>query len=240
MVLAAASALRIKHMENNVPNEKWSLDEIADFVTTTLRRSAADAWKVVGGHLVVVLPAGRPHAGEVRGVTENRTSARSLLGSNHANHRSNPTPPVPPHRHSKHRGRGDNGPRASTAKPISQVQQVAKLLAGKTVVLVGGDRRPYAEAALVNAFGLKRLDWVETHPGKSIHDFLPRLRRPTVSLVLLAIRWSSHAYKDVKSFCERDKKPLVFLPAGYGPQQVARRILSQCDRRLEGSLGRRA
>lgn len=80
MVLAAASALRVKHMGNNVPNEKWLLDEIADFVTTTLRRSAADAWKVVGGHLVVVLPAGRPHAREVLGVTENQRLGQVTLG----------------------------------------------------------------------------------------------------------------------------------------------------------------
>jgi hypothetical protein len=49
---------------------------------------------------------------------------------------------------------------------------------------------------------------------------------------VLAIRWSSHSYGDVKQFCDQYGKPLVRLPAGYNPNQVAVHILSQCSDRL--------
>ena len=50
--------------------------------------------------------------------------------------------------------------------------------------------------------------------------------------VLLAIRWSSHSFGDVRQFCERHGKPLVRLQAGYHPNQVALQIVSQCSGRL--------
>jgi hypothetical protein len=51
-------------------------------------------------------------------------------------------------------------------------------------------------------------------------------------LVLLAIRWSSHAFGDVKQFCDRHGKPLVRLPGGYSPNQVAAQILAQGSEQL--------
>ncbi len=51
-------------------------------------------------------------------------------------------------------------------------------------------------------------------------------------MVLLAIRWSSHSFGDVKAFCDRHGKPLVRLPGGYGAHQVASQILAQCGGRL--------
>jgi hypothetical protein len=51
-------------------------------------------------------------------------------------------------------------------------------------------------------------------------------------VVLLAIRWSSHSFGDVKRFCDQFGKPLVRLPAGYSPNQVAVQILAQCSAQL--------
>ena len=48
----------------------------------------------------------------------------------------------------------------------------------------------------------------------------------------LAIRWSSHSFGDVRVFCEQHDKPLVRLPAGYTPKQLAAQILVQCSDRL--------
>ena len=53
-----------------------------------------------------------------------------------------------------------------------------------------------------------------------------------VAVVVLAIRWSSHSYGEVKQFCEQYGKPLVRLPAGYNPNQVAAHIVAQCSDRL--------
>ncbi len=53
--------------------------------------------------------------------------------------------------------------------------------------------------------------------------------------MLLAIRWSSHSFGDVKRFCDRYGKPMVRLPGGYSPNQVAAQVLMQ----VSGQLGDR-
>lgn len=118
-------------------------------------------------------------------------------------------------------------------QPTAEVQEVARLLKGRTMVLIGGDHRPGASAALKDAFGLQDLVWIETREHQSIDGFEPYVARPDVAVVLLAIRWSSHSFADVKAFCDRHGKPLVRLPSGYNPNQVAAQIMAQCSERLK-------
>ena len=92
--------------------------------------------------------------------------------------------------------------------------------------------RQGAEQALESLFGLKKVDWIATAEHESILPFESHIARPDVAVVLLAIRWSSHAYGDVKRFCDKHGKPLVRLPAGYSPNQVAIQVLAQCGDRL--------
>jgi hypothetical protein len=87
---------------------------------------------------------------------------------------------------------------------------------------------------LKTALGLKELVWVETREHESVTAFEPVIARPDVALVLLAIRWSSHSFGDVRRFCDRHGKPLVRLPGGYNPNQVAAQIVSQCGGQLGG------
>ena len=54
-----------------------------------------------------------------------------------------------------------------------EVQKVAALYKGKTVVIIGGDRRPYAYEALKSAFRLKDLIWIATREHESTDTFLP-------------------------------------------------------------------
>jgi hypothetical protein len=124
---------------------------------------------------------------------------------------------------------------ASPAAPKEEVTRLAGLLAGKAAVLIGGDCRPHAKAALEEAFGLEELYWIETREHQTIEGFEPIIARPDVAVVLLAIKWSSHSYGEVRVFCERHGKPLVRLPGGYNPNQVAYQILSQCGERLAQS-----
>lgn len=116
--------------------------------------------------------------------------------------------------------------------PTPEVVEVARLLAGKSLILIGGVRRPDAHKALKEAFGLDDLVWFETREHESIDVFEPYIARPSIALALLAIRWSSHSFGDVKRFCDLHGKPLVHLPAGYNPNQVAAQILAQCSARL--------
>src|SRR6185437_9473533 len=90
--------------------------------------------------------------------------------------------------------------------PTAAVLEVTRLLKGKGVVLIGGQRRPEAHEALKAAFGLKELVWFETREHESIDVFEPYVARPDVALVILAIRWSSHSYGDVRKFCEEHGK----------------------------------
>jgi len=121
------------------------------------------------------------------------------------------------------------------APPTQQVQDVAKLLKNKSLVMIGGDRRGGAYQAIKDAFGLKELIWIETREHQSIDGFETYVARPDVAAVLLAIRWASHSYGEVREFCDQHGKPLVRLPGGYGLNQVAAQIMGQCSGRLAGT-----
>lgn len=118
-----------------------------------------------------------------------------------------------------------------------EIKAIAHLLKGRSIVLIGGSRRPHAEAALVRTFGLEQVYWLETRPHQSYTEFGPYVARPEVALVLLAIRWSSHGFADVNEFCQRYDKPLVRLPGGYNPTQVAQQIVQQVRLELERRYG---
>ncbi len=123
---------------------------------------------------------------------------------------------------------------AANSAPPAEVKEAARLLEGRSIVLIGGARRPEAQATLRRALHLKDLIWIETREHQSIESFEAVIARPEVALVLLAIRWSSHSFGDVRQFCIRHGKPLVRLPGGYGLHQVAAQIISQCSELLGG------
>jgi hypothetical protein len=116
--------------------------------------------------------------------------------------------------------------------PSAEVQEVARLLRGRSMVVIGGERRPESYEALKEALQLQGLIWIETREHESISGFEPYIARLEVAVVALAIRWSSHSHGDVQMFCDKYGKPLVRLPGGYNPKQVAAQILAQCSDRL--------
>ena len=122
-------------------------------------------------------------------------------------------------------------------EPSAEVKEAARLLGGKSIVLIGGNRRREAQESLRRALGLKDLIWIETKEHQAVDAFEPLIARRDVALVLLAIRWSSHAFGDVKQICDRHGKLLVRLPGGYNPNQVAAQILSQSSTQLSSDLG---
>lgn len=121
--------------------------------------------------------------------------------------------------------------REAAREHSDQVREAARLLRGRTVVVIGGTRYPHSEAALESALGVK-INWIATREHESTDGFEPEIARPEVELVLLLIRWSSHSYGDVKRLCDRYGKLFVRLPAGLSPNQVATKILEQCGERL--------
>jgi hypothetical protein len=117
-------------------------------------------------------------------------------------------------------------------EPSEAVRTVASLLNGRSAVLIAGELRPQAKTALERAFGLKGVIWIAPREHQSFWDFEAPVARADVAVVLLAIRWTSHSHAEVQQLCDRYGKPLVRLPAGYNPNQVAVQILEQCGDRL--------
>jgi hypothetical protein len=131
-------------------------------------------------------------------------------------------------------GAGAEAAAAPEQQQSQEVKDARRLLAGRSMVLIGGICHRDAQRLLESALGLKELVWIETKEHQSIAAFESAIARPDVALVLLAIRWTSHAFGDVKQFCDRHGKPLVRLPGGYNPNQVATQILAQCSEQLAG------
>jgi hypothetical protein len=121
---------------------------------------------------------------------------------------------------------------ATPEEPTKSIREAARLLSGRSAVLIGGLRRPQAQRSLQSALGLKELVWLGTKEHQSTSAFEPAIARPDVAVVLLAIRWSSHGFTEVKPYCDHLGKPLVRLPGGYGANQVAAQVLAQCGERL--------
>lgn len=125
---------------------------------------------------------------------------------------------------------GGEGQPASLA-----VRRVADLLRGTRIVLIGGEARPHAKRALERAFGLDELTWLSGKVHSSFYAFEPAIARPETAVVLLAIRWSSHGFGEVRTLCTTYGKPLVRLPGGYNPEQVAQQVLEQVGEQLAQS-----
>jgi hypothetical protein len=112
-----------------------------------------------------------------------------------------------------------------------EVRRLEPYVAGRTIVIIGGDPRANKSAALEQYFNC-RIDWIKTTSHQSIYDFTAKLIRDDVVLVALLIRWSSHVFGEVKSACDKHDKLLVRLPRGYGVNMFAHEVLSQVGERL--------
>ncbi|MCA9052504.1 MAG: hypothetical protein KDA75_01645 [Planctomycetaceae bacterium] len=121
---------------------------------------------------------------------------------------------------------------ADSTRTTPDIAAVAQRLQGRTMVLIGGVRKPGHVQALQDAFQLKEVVWVPTREHQSVTKFEPFVRQPDVAVVVLAIRWTSHSYGEVKEFCDQYGKPFVRLKAGYNPVQVAAHIMEQVSDQL--------
>ncbi len=109
-----------------------------------------------------------------------------------------------------------------------EVREVAQLLHGRAVVLIGGEVDPYAKARLERTFGLSELIWLAAHHEHSVERFAAPVQRADVALVMVVIRWMSHGHGEVIQYCEPLGKPLARLLGTTNPNRVAHDVLSQC------------
>ncbi len=115
-----------------------------------------------------------------------------------------------------------------TPQYSDEVQQVANRLRGKRVVMIGGVPRPKTQDKIREAFGLAELNWERTNEHESTQRFQALVQAPDVALVLILIRWVGHGHaEDVKVYCQSVRRLYVFIPRGYGINQLAHDIITQ-------------
>lgn len=121
--------------------------------------------------------------------------------------------------------------------PRTPTQEVADLLRGRAVLLIGGDTRQDHADRLREAFELAELLWPGTSESNpSVTVFEPLVARPEVALVLMLIKLNRHGItEELPAVCDRHGKPIVRLVGGYHPDQVAQQILKQAGKRLRGA-----
>lgn len=115
------------------------------------------------------------------------------------------------------------------------INRVAEWLCGQTIVLIGGSERQFAKTALIRAFSLADVIWITTRPHESLEILKTPIRRSEVKMVVLAIRWASHAYGNISAFCSQLDKPFIRLPTGYNPRRVAHEVVSQASKYFDVS-----
>lgn len=128
----------------------------------------------------------------------------------------------------------DSTAEPEAARPESaEVAQVREWLRDKRAVLIGGKPIPHAEERIRRAFGLSELEWVELTEHGRTDPIEPPIAKPETAVVWVAIRLTGHLHADVVAeTCRRYNKPLVRLPGGFNPSQIAARTIEQVSERL--------
>ncbi|MFO0938941.1 MAG: hypothetical protein U0798_20755 [Gemmataceae bacterium] len=122
--------------------------------------------------------------------------------------------------------------RVAPETPSQETVKAAVLLGGKEVAMVGGALRLPQQKAIIEAFDLRDLRWIPAIEPGMVPRYEQEIARPDVAVVLYAMRWTGAEYDEVKALCDKHRKPLVKLPRGYNPNQIASELLRQAGERL--------
>jgi len=110
------------------------------------------------------------------------------------------------------------------------VARVRDWLRGKRAVLIGGERYPHAAQRIQRAFGLAELHWIELTEHGRTAPIDPPIADPTTAVVWAVIKLSGHLHLDVAAqACRTYGRPLVRLPGGYNPSQIAAQTIEQAS-----------
>lgn len=137
--------------------------------------------------------------------------------------------------------------RASTPEPADEparaysadVSRVRNALKGAAIAIVGGERRPEAETRIKEAFELSEVVWISLGEHASSAPAEAPIHRPEVRAVFVLIKLAGHQHvDDVCRFARQAGKPVVRVPAGYNPEQLAAQALEQAASWLDGAMTR--
>ncbi|MEZ5977478.1 MAG: hypothetical protein R3F34_04590 [Planctomycetota bacterium] len=127
---------------------------------------------------------------------------------------------------------------AEVRRPGPMASEARKLLSGRVMVMLGGERRAVEEQRLCEDLGLRELRWIGTRAHRSLDPLAEQILRPEVDLVVMLVRFSDHAFADLREMTERAGKVWVRARGGYGSERIAHEILEQASGRLGGSAPR--
>lgn len=126
----------------------------------------------------------------------------------------------------------------ATAAPWSaDVERARGLLAGKRVVMIGGQVRSELATRIETAFDLSSLEWVRMTEHGTSEPMRGPIVQPETALVLVLIRLTGHQHaENAAAIAKGANTPCVVLTAGYSPEQIARAVLDQASVRLGASV----
>jgi hypothetical protein len=127
-----------------------------------------------------------------------------------------------------------------TVEPVGdpEIERVADLLQGTTMVLIGGEARVENRAALIEAFRLKDIIWLTLSDDPTLSEIRTAVSRPEVSVVLLLIRWARHRHGEAADIARELGKEFVRIPGGMNPRAVAAEIWDQSSEALQQRVER--
>jgi hypothetical protein len=114
-----------------------------------------------------------------------------------------------------------------------RVARVRRLLEGRRLVVIGGERRGEAIDRLCAAFGLAEVDWVELAEHASGAPMRAPIQQQNTALVVVLVKLAGHLHVDeARRYAKAARRPVVMLKAGYNPERLALAVLNQASDQL--------
>ncbi|UYV14151.1 MAG: hypothetical protein NCW75_07625 [Phycisphaera sp.] len=116
------------------------------------------------------------------------------------------------------------------------VLQVRKLFGGGRIVVIGGEPRRDAIERMIDAFELDGVEWPQLTEHGSAEPMRAPISGPSTRLVVIIIKLTGHEHADrARDFARQASVPLVHMPAGYNPEQIAAEVLNQASGQLQST-----
>lgn len=116
------------------------------------------------------------------------------------------------------------------------VIRVRKMFDGGQIVVVGGEPRRDAIERMIDAFELDGVEWPELTEHGSAEPMRAPISNAQTRLVVVIIKLTGHEHADrARDFAKQASVPLVHMPAGYNPEQIAAEVLNQASTQLQSN-----
>jgi hypothetical protein len=114
-----------------------------------------------------------------------------------------------------------------------RIREVRSLLAGGTIVIIGGEPRNEPAERIKEAFGATDVIWVRLSEHGTGLPMRAPIARPETRLVLVLTRLAGHLHtEEASGYAREAQKACVFLKAGWNPEQIAESVLQQASEQL--------